>query len=71
MSKGNGVEVQVNPGERIESALRRYKSQLEKAGILDILQRREYYLKPSAAKKEKKKLRKKTNNDFIDKDFNE
>ncbi|HNW88165.1 MAG TPA: 30S ribosomal protein S21 [Bacteroidales bacterium] len=59
MSKCNGVGIKLYPGESIDSALRRYKTQLERSGILDIMQRKEYYLKPSAAKKAKKALRRK------------
>lgn len=52
-SKGTGVAVLVKPGESIDSALKRFKIQVEKAGVLESLQRASYYLKPSAAKKEK------------------
>ena len=45
--------VRVKEGEPIESAIRRFKKQCEKAGILSELKRREYYDKPSVRKKKK------------------
>jgi small subunit ribosomal protein S21 len=45
--------VRVKENEPIESAIRRFKKQCEKAGILSELKRREYYDKPSVRKKKK------------------
>ncbi len=39
--------------ESIEQAMRRFKKQVEKAGILTELRRREYYDKPSVRRKKK------------------
>jgi small subunit ribosomal protein S21 len=47
------VGVKVRPDESFESALRRFKKQCEKAGILSELRRREYFEKPSAKRKRK------------------
>ena len=46
-----GVKVKEN--ETFESAMKRFKKQCEKAGILSELKRREYYDKPSIRKKKK------------------
>lgn len=46
-----GVKVKEN--ESIENALRRFKKQCEKAGILTEVKRREFYEKPSVKKKRK------------------
>ncbi len=40
-------------GESYDGALRRFKKQCEKAGILSEIRRREYYEKPSVRKKKK------------------
>lgn len=45
--------VKVREGESFESALRRFKKQIEKAGILSELRKREYYEKPSVKRKKK------------------
>ena len=46
--------VRVRDGETFEQALRRFKKQCEKAGILSELRKREHYEKPSIKKKKKK-----------------
>lgn len=46
-----GVKVKEN--ESFESALRRFKKQCEKAGILSEMRKREHYEKPSVRKKRK------------------
>ena len=46
-------EVKVREGESFESALRRFKKQCEKAGILSEVRKREHYEKPSVKKKRK------------------
>jgi small subunit ribosomal protein S21 len=60
--------VKVREGESFESALKRFKKQCEKAGILSEIRKREHYEKPSVRKKKKamaakkrmlKKMRKK------------
>ena len=45
--------VRVKENEPIESAIRRFKKQCEKAGILAELRKREHYEKPSVRKKKK------------------
>ncbi|HLD73818.1 MAG TPA: 30S ribosomal protein S21 [Bdellovibrionota bacterium] len=45
--------VRVREGESFESALRRFKKQCEKAGILSEVRKREHYEKPSVRKKKK------------------
>tara|TARA_B100000287_G_C20508392_1_gene732039 strand:- start:354 stop:542 length:189 start_codon:yes stop_codon:yes gene_type:complete len=47
------AEVEVNPGESIESALKRFKKKIQKAGILSEIKRRERYEKPSVKRKRK------------------
>ena len=46
-----GIVVKEN--ESFESALRRFKKQCEKAGILSEIRKREYYEKPSVKRKKK------------------
>lgn len=46
-----GVKIREN--ESIESAIRRFKKQCEKAGILAELRKREHYDKPSVKRKKK------------------
>jgi small subunit ribosomal protein S21 len=43
----------VKDNESFESALRRFKKQCEKAGILSEVRKREYYEKPSIKRKKK------------------
>ena len=45
--------VTVKDNESFESALRRFKKQCEKSGILSEIRKREYYEKPSGKKKKK------------------
>ena len=45
--------VRVKESEPIESAIRRFKKQCEKAGILSELRKREHYEKPSVRRKKK------------------
>ena len=45
--------VRVKESEPIESAIRRFKKQCEKAGILSELRKREHYEKPSVKRKKK------------------
>ena len=61
--------VRVREGEPFERALRRFRRQVERAGILKEVRRRQYYEKPSVRRKKKalaarkrllKKLRKVT-----------
>lgn len=45
--------VRVKEGESLDNALRRFKKQCEKAGILSEIRKREHYEKPSVKKKKK------------------
>ena len=45
--------MRVREGESFESALRRFKKQCEKAGILSEVRKREHYEKPSVRRKKK------------------
>ncbi|MBU4484926.1 30S ribosomal protein S21 [bacterium] len=45
--------VRIRDNETYEQALRRFKKQCEKAGILTELRKREHYEKPSETKKKK------------------
>jgi small subunit ribosomal protein S21 len=45
--------ITVRDNEPFEVAMKRFKKQCEKAGILSELKRREYYDKPSVRKKKK------------------
>ena len=44
-------EVRVRENENIESALKRFKKKIQKAGILSEIKRRERYEKPSVKRK--------------------
>lgn len=46
-------DVKIREGESFEQALRRFKKQCEKAGILTELRKREHYEKPSVRRKRK------------------
>ena len=45
--------VRVKDNESFESALKRFKKQCEKAGILSEIRKREHYEKPSVKRKKK------------------
>ena len=45
--------VRVKENEPLEAAIRRFKKQCEKAGILSELRKREHYEKPSVKRKKK------------------
>ncbi|MCD6281839.1 MAG: 30S ribosomal protein S21 [Deltaproteobacteria bacterium] len=45
--------IKVSEGEPFESALKRFKKQVEKAGVLSEIRKREFYEKPSVKKKKK------------------
>jgi small subunit ribosomal protein S21 len=47
------TSVEVKEDESFESALRRFKKQCEKAGVLSELRKREHYEKPSVRRKKK------------------
>lgn len=45
--------LKIKDNEHYESAIRRFKKQCEKAGILSDIRRREFYEKPSIRRKKK------------------
>jgi len=45
--------VRVKEGEALENAMKRFKKQCEKAGILSEIRKREHYEKPSVKRKKK------------------
>ncbi|MHB0886253.1 MAG: 30S ribosomal protein S21 [Bacillota bacterium] len=47
------VEVKIGKNETLESALRRFKRQCQKSGVLAEARRREHYDKPSVKRKKK------------------
>ncbi|MBH8565106.1 30S ribosomal protein S21 [Nostoc sp. CENA67] len=47
------AEVRLDQNESIDSALRRFKKKIQKAGILSEVKRRERYEKPSLRRKRK------------------
>lgn len=49
----SGISVKLKRGERIDRALRRLKKRMDKEGILQSIQDKRYYKKPSLIKKEK------------------
>jgi small subunit ribosomal protein S21 len=50
------AEILLNKGESLEQALRRFKRQVLREGILQEAKRRTHFLKPSEAKKLKSKM---------------
>lgn len=50
------AEISLYPGESIEQAMRRFKRQVLREGIISEAKRRTFYLKPSESKKLKSKL---------------
>lgn len=56
MSGGGGIqvsEVRIRENESLESALRRFKRQCARAGVLAEVRKREHYEKPSVKRKKK------------------
>ena len=47
------VSVKVRDGESIEEAIRRFKRECERNGIMHEIKKREFYKAPSVVKKEK------------------
>lgn len=47
------AEIRVKENESLDSALRRFKRQCAKSGILNELRKREHYEKPSVKRKKK------------------
>ncbi len=49
------AEIRVKENETLDSALRRFKRQCQKSGVLTELRKREHYEKPSVKRKKKSK----------------
>ncbi len=47
------METRVEEGESIESALKRFRRQCQRDGVLAEIKKREYYEKPSVRRKKK------------------
>lgn len=47
------AEIKVKDGETLDSALRRFKRQCARSGVLSELKKREHYDKPSVKRKKK------------------
>ena len=48
-----GIKVELKPGERPESLVRRFDKVVEKSGIMREMRKREFYEKPTAERKRK------------------
>lgn len=46
-------KIELNEGDRLEWAIKKFRKKVEKAGILKDLRKNRYYVKPSAAKRRK------------------
>ena len=69
MLRGEGnkimAEVRVKENESLDSALRRFKRQCARSGVLSELRKREHYEKPSVKRKKKSEAaRKKANKKY-------
>ncbi|MDR0822793.1 MAG: 30S ribosomal protein S21 [Endomicrobium sp.] len=47
------VNVKIREGESIEDAIRRFKRECERSGIMQEIKKREFYKAPSVVRKEK------------------
>ncbi|ONI45426.1 30S ribosomal protein S21 [Candidatus Epulonipiscium viviparus] len=57
-------EVTVRENESLDSALRRFKRNCAKAGIMQEIRKREHYEKPSVKRKKKSEAARKKNRQF-------
>lgn len=55
-------EIRIKENESIDSALKRFKKQCAKAGVLSELRKREHYEKPSVKRKKKSEAARKRKN---------
>jgi len=51
--EGKSMEIRIKEKESLENALRRFKRQCAKEGVLSELRKREHYEKPSVKRKKK------------------
>jgi small subunit ribosomal protein S21 len=54
-------EIKVKPNESIDSALKRFKRETAKAGVMAEIKKRKHYEKPSVKKKKKSEAAKRKN----------
>ncbi|PWX17525.1 30S ribosomal protein S21 [Clostridium perfringens] len=54
-------EIRVKENESLEQALRRFKRQCARAGVLSEVRKREHYEKPSVKRKKNQKLQEREN----------
>ena len=59
------AEIRVKDNESLDSALRRFKRQCARAGVLNEVRKREHYEKPSVKRKKKSEAAKKNKNRFV------
>lgn len=52
---GNMAEVRIDTGDNFERALRKFRTQCKKEGIVKKFRERQYYTKPSQKRREKRK----------------
>lgn len=55
-------EIKIRENESLDNALRRFKRQCAKSGVLSELRKREHYEKPSVKRKKKAEAARKKNN---------
>ncbi|HBL35897.1 MAG TPA: 30S ribosomal protein S21 [Firmicutes bacterium] len=58
------AEVKIGKNESLDSALRRFKRQCQRSGILQEVRKREHYDKPSVRRKKKSEAARKKNKRF-------
>jgi small subunit ribosomal protein S21 len=63
------AEVQIQQGETLESALRRFKRKVQQEDIIKEIKRHSYYLKPGEKKRVKQALARKRNRRKRSRDF--
>ena len=56
------TEIKVGKNETLDSAIRRFKKQCAKTGIISEVRKREHYEKPSVKRKKKSEAARKNNN---------
>lgn len=61
--------IKIREGESFEAAVRRFKKQCEKAGIVSELRKREHYEKPSVKKKKKEAAARKRSMKKVRRDY--
>ncbi|MBF0491720.1 MAG: 30S ribosomal protein S21 [Deltaproteobacteria bacterium] len=61
--------IRIKEGESFEAAVRRFKKQCEKAGIVSELRKREHYEKPSVKKKKKEAAARKRSMKKVRRDY--